>query len=181
MTAQAELRPVLFKYQTDAKPVEHQTKTTIGFTFPPVKPITANQSAPSTMPDFGQFRARRDVFASDDLSEPETLLKPLANGLGTGLKSEPLETVSTPLANGPSGLYGDWLTAVNAGECLPSVRPTWLWIQKRISNKETGSRTHDRTRISHLQKAFFTRAMKEGLMVANPNYTNGGKKYLWIA
>lgn len=66
-------------------------------------------------------------------------------------------------------------------ECKPSVRETWAWIQKRISNKETGSRTHDRTRISNMQKAFFARAMKEGLMIENPNYKNGGKKYLWIA
>ncbi|TXH71384.1 MAG: hypothetical protein E6Q83_04065 [Thiothrix sp.] len=181
MTAQAELKPVLFKYQTEAKPVEHQTKATIGFTFPPASTVTAKQSAPSTMSDFGQFRARRDVFASPSLSDSETLLKPLADGLKTGLDPEPSQTVSTPLANGQNGLYGEWLKAVNSGECLPSVKPTWLWIQKRISNKETGSRTHDRTRISNMQKAFFARAMKEGLMVANPNYTNGGKKYLWIA
>jgi hypothetical protein len=31
-----------------------------------------------------------------------------------------------------------------------------------------------------MQKAFFARAINEGLMTINPNYTNGGKKYIWI-
>jgi hypothetical protein len=90
-------------------------------------------------------------------------------------------TVSKPLANRPDGLYSEWVEAVKTGDCLPSVKPTWIWVQKRISNKETGKRTPDRTRISAMQKAFFARAMKEGLMIENPNYRNGGKKYLWTA
>ena len=73
------------------------------------------------------------------------------------------------------------MAAVQAGDCLPSVKPTWSWIQKRISARETGSRTHDRTRISNLQKAFFAKAMHERLMTLNPAYRNGGKKYLWRA
>ncbi|HPQ94271.1 MAG TPA: hypothetical protein PLN94_01675, partial [Thiolinea sp.] len=91
------------------------------------------------------------------------------------------ETPSKPPAGGLESLYGLWVAAVQAGECKPSVDATWKWIQKRISAKETGSRTHDRTRISNLQKAFFARAMHEGLMTLNPAYRNGGKKYLWKA
>ncbi|MCB1637440.1 MAG: hypothetical protein KDI15_01185, partial [Thiothrix sp.] len=103
----------------------------------------------------------------------ETLSKPSADG--------PVETLSKPSADGLTSLYGMWVSAVQAGECKPSVRESWGWIQKRISARETGSRTHDRTRISNLQKAFFAKAMHEGLMTLNPAYRNGGKKYLWRA
>jgi hypothetical protein len=109
----------------------------------------------------------------------QTSLKPLADGHETGSAAPVQQTVSKPLANGQNGLYGEWVKAVQDRECLPSVKPTWLWIQKRISNKETGSRTHDRTRITTMQKAFFSRAISDGLMKQNPNYRNGGKKYIW--
>lgn len=184
-TAQSSDKQTLFKYQ-QAEP-EIKAHHPIGFTFPAIAkpsnppPRLSTQEEPLPLPDFGNFKARRDVFASPELSDAETVRKPLANGSETGMTQDPPMTVSEPLANGSESLYGDWVNAVNTGECLPSVKPTWSWIQKRISNKETGSRTHDRTRISNMQKAFFARAMKEGLMIENPNYTNGGKKYLWIA
>jgi hypothetical protein len=101
----------------------------------------------------------------------KTSQKPSAEGMA--------ETLSKPSADGQNGLYGDWVKAVQKKQCRPSVRETWLWIQKRISNKETGSRTHDRTRITTMQKAFFSRAISDGLMKQNPNYRNGGKKYIW--
>lgn len=112
----------------------------------------------------------------------DTATRPLANGTDGAAAKNPQQTVSTPLANRTKadGLYGEWVQAVLAGECLPSVKPTWLWIQKRISAKETGSKTNDRTRISSMQRAFFGRAIREGLMLENPDYRNGGKKYLWI-
>ncbi|SKA88270.1 hypothetical protein SAMN02745130_02914 [Thiothrix eikelboomii] len=185
-TAHSENKSVLFKYQVQVEP-ETKAPHPIGFTFPAVakpsspSPRLGTQEEQLPLPDFGSFKARRDVFASPALSESETLSKPLAKGQDSALNETTSATLREPLAKGDSGLYGEWVKAVKAGECKPSVEPTWTWIQKRISNKETGSRTHDRTRISHMQKAFFSRAMKEGLMIENPNYTNGGKKYLWIA
>ena len=166
-TAQRDDQPVLFKYQQTgmtAKPDTLAKQGFIGFLNPSTEPRpkhlgTHEEQLP--LPALGGFKARRDGVASPDLSDDETL--------------------SQPSAEGHNGLYSDWLKAVQMKACKPSVRETWVWIQKRISNKETGSRTHDRTRISHMQKAFFSRAMKEGLMIENPNYTNGGKKYLWIA
>lgn len=115
------------------------------------------------------------------IGEPEQPQgKPQAGG------SEELsgETPSKPQAGGsddPTGsLYPVWVAAVRAGECRPSVDETWKWIQKRIAPKETGSKTNDRTRIGKMQKGFFARAIHEGLMTINQNYTNGGKKYLWV-
>jgi hypothetical protein len=109
-------------------------------------------------------------------SQLESGLEPLANGQ----KQKPVQTVREPLANGKkAGLYPEWVEAVKSGICKPSVKPTWSWIQKRVAAKETGSRTHDRTRISAMQKAFFSRAMSEGYMVENPNYRNGMKKFIW--
>lgn len=109
----------------------------------------------------------------------ETTLKPLAKGS----EAVQAETLSKPLAKGSEwheSLYAEWVAAVRVGECKPSVEPTWHWVQKRIAPTETGSKTNDRTRISNMQRAFFSRAMKEGLMQVNPNYTNGGKKFIWI-
>lgn len=183
--AYTETKPVLFKYQ-QAEP-ETKAHHPIGFTFPTIaqstlpKPSLGTQEEQLPLPNFGHFKARRDVFASPALSDAETLREPLAKGQESALNETTSATLREPLAKGDSGLYGEWLKAVNAKQCKPSVEPTWTWIQKRISNKETGSRTHDRTRISNMQKAFFARAMKEGLMIENPNYTNGGKKYLWMA
>ncbi|MEZ5534412.1 MAG: hypothetical protein R3F02_02195 [Thiolinea sp.] len=106
--------------------------------------------------------------------------KGLANRQGGKVEQQPSERVSKGLANRQAGLYEKWIEAVREGACRPAVKPTWLWIQKRISNKETGSRTHDRTRISTMQKAFFNRAIHDGLMQQNPDFKRGGKKYIWI-
>lgn len=177
-TAQRDDKPVLFKYQQTgmtAKPDTLAKQGFIGFLNPlaetrPKHLGTHEEQLP--LPALGGFKAH---------SEAETVSRPLANGSETGSVQNPEMTVSAPLANGSEALYGVWVDAVKAGECLPSVKPTWLWIQKRIAPTETGAQTDDRTRISHMQKAFFNRAIKENLMVLNPHYKNGGKKYLWIA
>jgi hypothetical protein len=184
-TAYTETKPVLFKYQ-QAEP-ETKAHHPIGFTFPAVakstlpKPSLGTQEEQLPLPDFGGFKARRDVFASPALSDSETLSQPSAEGQKSVSEPECLKTLSQPSAEGHNGLYSDWLKAVQRHECKPSVRETWSWIQKRIAPTETGTQTDDRTRISHMQKAFFNRAIKEGLMVLNPHYKNGGKKYLWLA
>ena len=109
-----------------------------------------------------------------------TQSKPQAGGSGEVLEQTPRK----PQAGGSDGhtgsLYPVWIAAVKCGECRPSVDETWKWIQKRIAPKETGSKTNDRTRIGKMQKAFFVRAIREGLMQVNPVYRNGGKKYIWI-
>lgn len=182
-TAQAEVKPVLFKYQVQTEPKQTPARNPIGFTFPTVaqstlpKPSLGTQEEQLLLPDFGGFKARRDLFASPALSDSEPQEKPQA----VAFQSSGDTTPRKPQAGGDEGLFGEWVNAVKAKECKPSVDPTWSWIQKRISNKETGKRTPDRTRISAMQKAFFARAMKEGLMTENPNYKNGGKKYLWTA
>ncbi|TXH68880.1 MAG: hypothetical protein E6Q83_11205 [Thiothrix sp.] len=181
-TAQAEVKPVLFKYQAQGEP-ETKAHHPIGFTFPIVakstlpKPSLGTQEEQLPLPDFGGFKSRRDTFASPALSESETPSEPRARGF----EEEPSITPSEPRARGDQGLFSEWVNAVQTGECKPTSDPTWLWIQKRIAPKETGSRTHDRTRIRRMQQAFFARAIKEGLMIENPKYINGGKKYLWIA
>lgn len=186
-TAHTDTKPVLFKYQAQGEPERTPARNPIGFTFPTVakstllKPSLGTQEEQLPLPEFGSFKARRDTWASPALSDEETPNEPSAEGQKSALEPDYLKTLRQPSAEGHSGLYSDWLKAVQMKECKPSVRETWAWIQKRISNKETGSRTHDRTRISNMQKAFFARAMKEGLMIENPNYRNGGKKYLWIA
>lgn len=183
-TAQAEVKPVLFKYQVQAEPERIPAQNPIGFTFPTVAKSTlpkpkhlGTQEEQLPLVDLGSFKARRDVFASPALSDSEPQEKPQAGAFQSPSDTTPRK----PQAGGDEGLFGEWVNAVKSKECKPSVDPTWTWIQKRISNKETGSRTHDRTRISNMQKAFFARAMKEGLMIENPNYKNGGKKYLWLA
>ena len=109
-----------------------------------------------------------------------TQSKHQAGGSGEVLEQTPRK----PQAGGSDGhtgsLYPVWIAAVKCGECRPSVDETWKWIQKRIAPKETGSKTNDRTRIGKMQKAFFVRAIREGLMQVNPVYRNGGKKYIWI-
>lgn len=184
LSNQAEIKPILFKYQTTPITIsETRASFPMGFAITKAEtrtpPITT--SPPTSSPDFGQFKARRDIFASSAFSEAEPIAPPLANRPKPVQVQLPEEIINKPLANRSEGLFGEWVAAVKAGECLPSVKPTWIWIQKRISNKETGSRTHDRTRISTMQKAFFARAIREGLMLENVNYKNGGKKYLWIA
>ena len=106
----------------------------------------------------------------------ESTSKPPAGSL----QKAPDKTPSKPPAGGAEGLYGRWLAAVNSGECRPSVDGTWKWIQKRTASRETGKSSFHRTHISTVQKGFFSRAIHDGLMMVNPKFKRGGKKYLWI-
>ncbi len=140
------------------------------------KGLQAGKPEPETL---SQPSADGSKTGSGD-AQQSTISKPSAEGSETLTGTPDQQTLSTPSADGQkTGLYDQWVQAVTVKECKPSVRPTWEWIQKRISNKETGSRTHDRTRISTMQKAFFSRAIHDGLMMANPKYRNGGKKFIW--
>ena len=144
----------------------------------PAQPIAGGTG--TNNPVLGRLEQQHELpLAEPAPLQPETLSKPLAKGQEPNPKQPGDETLSKPLAKGQNGLYDEWVAAVNDGQCKPSVNPTWVWIQKRIAGCETGSRTHDRTRITKMQKALFGRAIADGHMVLNPKYTNGGKKYLW--
>ncbi|MDQ5769940.1 hypothetical protein [Thiothrix subterranea] len=106
------------------------------------------------------------------------LLEPDENPVH-GVTGEPV-TARQAQQEGMDSIYPAWVAAVHSGECKPSIDSTRSWIQKRIAPVMTGSKTNDLKRIDQMRKGFFTRAMKEGLMQVNPNYTNGGKKYIWI-
>ncbi|SKA86484.1 hypothetical protein SAMN02745130_02719 [Thiothrix eikelboomii] len=184
-TAQGASKPVLFKYQAQGEP-ETKAHHPIGFTFPTVakstlpKPSLGTQEEQLSLPDFGSFKARRDTFASPALSEAETIadeprIDPVHGLMDDKPRIDPVHGVSEGVS-----LYPAWVQAVNQGLCKPSVDATRAWIQKCIAPTMTGSKTNDLKRIDLMRKAFFSRAMKEGLMQENPNYRNGGKKYLWI-
>ena len=187
-----------FKYQDEVQINESESKAKQPFGFSPSPkselPATAipNRTGKHN-PALGRSEQHYELPLDNPM--PETVNRPLANGAGAGFGVPDLEdnqsgvesgsegdteTVSTPLANGlkPS-LYACWISAVQAGDCKPSVKPTWSWIQKRIAGAETGKRTPDRTKITLMQKGFFNRAIVDGHMILNPKYTNGGKKYLW--
>ncbi|MFZ1344455.1 hypothetical protein [Thiothrix eikelboomii] len=185
-TAHSENKSVLFKYQAQGEP-ETKAHHPIGFTFPTVakstlpKPSLGTQEEQLPLPDFGSFKSRRDTFASPALSEAETIadeprIDPVHGLMDEKPRIDPVHGVSEGVS-----LYPAWVQAVNQGLCKPSVDATRAWIQKCIAPTMTGSKTNDLKRIDLMRKAFFSRAMKEGLMIENPNYKNGGKKYLWIA
>lgn len=165
------------------KQAEQPQKIPFGFA-PPVKSGVKNEFAKDQKaggtglnnPVLGKANFHYDL----PLTEPnQKSVQTVSTPSAEGIAAKPVQTVSKPSADGIGGLYPQWVEAVKAGECKPSVRPSWEWIQKRIAAKETGSRTHDRTRISAMQKAFFSRAISDGYMVKNPNWTNGKKKFIW--
>ena len=183
VTAQQPTQQTGFKYQQrQPAPVkdEQTDKPPFGFV-PSAKAEQPTQQETGRTgkhnPVLGKSESHYELPLTEPLQvEPESHNRPSAEGI----QSKPVETLSRPSAEGrKSGLYEAWIEAVIGGECKPSVRPTWLWIQKRIAGCETGSRTHDRTRITTMQKALFGRAIADGHMIENPNYTNGRAKYLW--
>ncbi|TXH71983.1 MAG: hypothetical protein E6Q83_00270, partial [Thiothrix sp.] len=130
-TAHGASKPVLFKYQVQAEPKQTPARNPIGFTFPTVaqstlpKPSLGTQEEPLHLPDFGGFKARRDLFASPALSDSEPQEKPQAGAFQSSGDTTPRK----PQAGGDEGLFGEWVNAVKAKECKPSVDPTWSWIQ----------------------------------------------------
>ncbi|MBJ6609972.1 MAG: hypothetical protein JG718_06400 [Candidatus Thiothrix moscowensis] len=97
-----------------------------------------------------------------------------------GVSEKPETAFQQQPGEGVEKLYPAWVAAVKAGECRPSIDSTRTWIQKRIAPTMTGSKTNDLKRIDQMRKGFFVRAIREGKMVQNQSYTNGGKKYIWI-
>lgn len=82
----------------------------------------------------------------------------------------------------PDGLYEAWVSAVNGGECLPSIKQSWLWIQKRIAGNQQAKMTFNNREINAIAQAFLLRAVKDNHASINPRYTTpkcGLPKYLW--
>ncbi|MEB4590040.1 hypothetical protein VSS37_03520 [Candidatus Thiothrix sp. Deng01] len=107
------------------------------------------------------------------------LLEPDENHVHA-VANEPVKAQAAEARDGADSLYPEWVVAVRAKECRPTVNHSRLWIQRRIAPTMTGSKTNDLKRIDAMRKGFFARAIREGLMQLNANYTNGGKKYLWV-
>ena len=108
--------------------------------------------------------------------------EPQAGGRNT-LKLEGIRV--TPQAKSmhiPDGLYEAWVSAVNSGECLPSIKQSWLWIQKRIAGNQQAKMTFNNREINAIAQAFLLRAVKDNHASINPRYTTpkcGLPKYLW--
>ncbi len=171
----------LFKWQQEPQEAKQQGLGFIGFTDPNRKPEREKRNERSTYQR--ELSAHGIQSPADPVLDREedkaTIQRIIEAGLHAG--STTPETGSKPLANRPDSLYPVWVAAVKSGECKPSVKPTWHWIQKRIAPAMTGSKTNDPERITIMQRAFFTRAIREGLMYENQNWSNGKKKYIWIS
>ena len=128
--------------------------------------------APSSEPQAGGV----DTLKQTPSSEPQ------AGGRNT-LKLEGIRV--TPQAKSmhiPDGLYEAWVSAVNSGECLPSIKQSWLWIQKRIAGNQQAKMTFNNREINAIAQAFLLRAVKDNHASINPRYTTpkcGLPKYLW--
>ena len=128
--------------------------------------------APSSEPQAGGV----DTLKQTPSSEPQ------AGGSDT-LKLEGIRV--TPQAKPmhiPDGLYEAWVSAVNSGECLPSIKQSWLWIQKRIAGNQQAKMTFNNREINAIAQAFLLRAVKDNHASINPRYTTpkcGLPKYLW--
>lgn len=193
-TSYSNAPPALFKYQQHQQALGQEAKQQ-PFGFIPNRSSNPAPSArlatePATAPASGQtywdtdpeIPVQRTYFRNQDtgLDEP---VKPYAQGFQEGsqnpmhrVSGEPVAAQST---QGIDSLYPAWVAAIRAGVCRPSAEASRSWIQKRIAPSMTGSKTNDLKRIASMQKGFFARAIREGLMEMNTAYRNGGKKYLW--
>ncbi|HRJ51258.1 MAG TPA: hypothetical protein PLE99_00720 [Candidatus Thiothrix moscowensis] len=82
----------------------------------------------------------------------------------------------------PDGLYEQWVKAVYAGDCLPSLKGSWSWVQKRIAGTQKVKASATNREIRLVAESFFLRAVKDGHASINPKYTDpkcGLSKYLW--
>jgi hypothetical protein len=188
-TAYSTVTPPLFKYQQHPQAsAQDAKKQPFGFI-----PNRSNNPAPSarltaepatTAPTGTTYRqAIRSNFTGYQDTPLDAPAKPYAQGLQDDAQNpmhrvsgEP-EQVQPP--QGIDSLYPAWVAAIRAKQCRPSAEASRAWIQKRIAPTMTGSKTNDLKRIAAMQKAFFARAVREGLITINPKYTNGGKKYIW--
>jgi hypothetical protein len=104
--------------------------------------------------------------------------------------THPIDRVHTPTNPQPaaptanSSTYKDWLAAVHADQCKPTVRDTRTWVQKRIAGKgsQATRRTSTPVDIDAITTSLFQRAIKDPAshIIANPDYRQGKPKYLLV-
>lgn len=85
--------------------------------------------------------------------------------------------IEKPL-NIPANLYSQWCTAIRDGSCKPTVTASRSWVQKRIAASQREKLTYTPTEISAIVQVFFVKALRDGVVINNPHYTNGKPKYL---
>lgn len=180
-TAQAEVKPVLFKYQVQAEPKQTPGRNPIGFTFPTVAKLPRPQPRPAslgtqeeqlTLPDFSGFKARRDTWAN-----------PLPDCERTLAHTSPSECVRTLIHTPNNSLYEEWLLAVRADEVVVSAkgkqervrtkRGTRVWIQKRICPNQQGVESNHLKHVAVLSDSFFVKAESRGIFAKRENYKQG--------
>lgn len=129
------------------------------------------------------IRTGTQAFHDTPLDKP---LAPSSDPLARGSDTLKLEGINVkPLAKTmhvSDGLYEAWVSAVNSGECLPSLKSSWHWLQKRIAGNQQSKMTFNNRELHAIAQAFFLRAVKDNYASINPRYTTpkcGLPKYLW--
>lgn len=136
------------------------------------------------IPDFSGFRATRDVWASPAFSEPDDFGTVEKTVLSTvHARSETPKTVDAQ--NGLTeeakqverSLYPLWIAALKAGEINQGARDCKQFILERTYTKDSRS-VVTMAEIERIRKEWNGRAVQSGILVPNPNYTNGKAKYI---
>ena len=176
----------LFKWQDDEPAPAKQ-----GFGFIPAHSRESKDYALIPREDFKRggktyreaIRTGTQEFHDTPLDKP---LTPSSDPQAGGRNTLKLEGISVnPQAKAmhvPEGLYEAWVSAVTRSECLPSVKQSWLWIQKRIAGNQQAKMTFNNREINAIAQAFLLRAVKDNHASINPRYTTpkcGLPKYLW--
>jgi cytochrome bd-type quinol oxidase subunit 2 len=181
-----EPRPIGFVWDTSPKNRVH-TPTHPIYQAPTAKLGTAEEQIPL----FGTYLGK--ALATGKANTDTEVKAHLAN-----VQAKAAETVCTHPADrvhtlthtqnntqsaAPS-LYKEWLAAVHAGNCKPTVRDTRTWVQQRIAGKgsQANRRTSTPVDIDAITTSLFQRAIKDtaSRIVANPDYRQGKPKYLLV-
>lgn len=175
----------------ESKDAANRAKYPQEILFPTGKGKTADDYALIPREDFKRsgktyheaIRTGTQEFHDTPLDKP---LAPSSDPLARGSDTLKLEGISVkPLAKTmhvPDDLYGAWVSAVNSGECLPSLKSSWHWLQKRIAGNQQSKMTFNNRELHAIAQAFFLRAVKDNHASINPRYTTpkcGLPKYLW--
>lgn len=74
-------------------------------------------------------------------------------------------------------LYKEWLNQIERGELRPSVRAGTRFISNRLC-RGAKQKTLTPLGMSVLLQQWFTQAVKDEVLLLNPDYINGRAKYL---
>lgn len=159
ISAMAELKPTLFKYQ------QPEPSRPMGFhaQFNTPNSTLGTHETQLPLPDFGAFKARRDVFASPELVDTDTRNPPC---------TVHVDTHSTDTQD--SDHYTQLKQLIQQGKLEPKVRP----IKAILKEWDTGSSDANRQRLA---SEWLDRLFSEGILRLNPeNDGNGIKKAKYI-